>query len=349
LRRVEAEAARLGLRPKPGIARSGQVRGGSPFTRGQLHYLLTNPVYIGRIRHKDQTYPGQHPAIIEHDLWERVQAKMMAAGARPRGRSLTVTDTRILTGKLRDEAGDLLTPTHTQRHGRRFAYYVSNRLIAGGTDPSGWRLPAAALETSLRTIVAGHLRTSAAGHSLLAEPEARDASDLMARATALADRVAEEPALLGSIFASGMLSQGSIHLHLDPVAVASSLYVSQDLLSDRLLQVSCRFALRRRGVETRIIAGERIPAPDQVLQRTLAEAHVWARELRAGTSMIEIARKTGHSTPYLRTRLPLAFLAPRVQAAILDGRQPVELCMAQIIREDLSMDWGEQARLFGLG
>jgi site-specific DNA recombinase len=349
LRRVEAEAARLALRPKSVVTPSGQVRGASPFTRGQLHYLLTNPVYIGRIRHKEQTYPGQHPAIIEADLWERVQAKMMAAGARPRGRSLSATDTRILTGKLRDETGDLLTPTHTQRHGRRFTYYVSNRLIAGGTDPSGWRLPAAALEASLRTILSGHLRTSAAGHSLLSEPEARAAADLMDCATALADRVVEEPALLGSTIASGMLSQGSIHLQLDPAAVASALDVSQDLLSDRLLQVSRPFALRRRGVETRIVAGEIIPAHDQVLQRTLAEAHVWARELRTGTSLIEIARKTGHSTPYLRARLPLAFLAPRVQAAILDGRQPANLCVAQIIREDLSMDWNEQARVFGLG
>lgn len=220
--------------------------------------------------------------------------------------------------------------------------------MAGGTDPSGWRLPAAALETSLRSIVSGHLRKSAAGHSLLSEPEARDAADLMDRATALADRVAEEPALFGSMIASGKLSQGSIHLQLNPAAVAAVLDVSEDLLLDRLLQVLCPFALRRRGVETRIIAGETIPASDRVLQRTLAQAHVWARDLRTGISLTEIARRTGHSTPYLRTRLPLAFLAPRVQAAILDGRQPADLSVAQIIREDLSMDWGEQARIFGL-
>lgn len=224
----------------------------------------------------------------------------------------------------------------------------SNRLIGGGTDPSGWRLPAAALEASIRAIVASHLRQSAAVHSLLAEPEARDAADLMARATALADRVAEESALLGSMIASGTLAGGKIQLQLDAAAVALALDVSKVLLSDRLLQASCPFALRRRGVETRIIAGETIPAPDRVLQRTLAQAHVWARELRAGTSLIEIAHRTGHSTPYLRTRLPLAFLAPRVQAMILDGRQPADLCVAQIIREDLSMDWGEQARMFGL-
>ena len=68
----------------------------------------------------------------------------------------------------------------------------------------------------------------------------------------------------------------------------------------------------------------------------------------AGTSLIDIARQTGHSKPYLRARLPLAFLAPDVQAAILEGRQPADLSVAQVIREDLSMDWADHRRLFGV-
>ncbi len=117
-------------------------------------------------------------------------------------------------------------------------------------------------------------------------------------------------------------------------------------LSDRLLHVTAAFALRRRGVETRIIAGETVPAPDATLQRTLAEAHLWARDLRAGTSLTHIARKTGRSEPYIRTRIPLAFLAPKLQAAILDGRQPADLSVARLIRDDIPMDWSAQARLF---
>ena len=128
--------------------------------------------------------------------------------------------------------------------------------------------------------------------------------------------------------------------------IAAALEVPVAALSDRHLRFSCAFALRRRGVETRIIAGETIPAPDEVLQRTLAEAHLWARALRRGTSLTEIARETGRSEPYIRTRIPLAFLAPKLQAAILDGRQPVHLSVAQLIRADIPMGWNEQARLF---
>jgi site-specific DNA recombinase len=227
------------------------------------------------------------------------------------------TDPRVLTGKFRGETGDHLTPTHTRKAGRRFAYYVSNRLIAGGKDPSGWRLPAEALEATLRQIIVGHLRRAAEGHALLAQPEASGAAELVGRATALADRVESEPALLGKIIASGTLIKGKLQLELDPAVIAAALEVPVAALSDRLLRFSCAFALRRRGVETRIIAGETMPAQDEVMQRTLAEAHHWARALLRGTSLTEIARATGRSEPYIRTRIPLAFLAPKTA-----GRNP---------------------------
>ncbi|MEZ5756326.1 MAG: recombinase family protein [Paracoccaceae bacterium] len=320
-----------------------------PFTRGQLHYLLTNPVYTGRIRHKEQSYPGLHPAIISADLWERVQAKLVDAGARPRGRSAVAIEPRVLIGKLRDETGDHLTPTHTKRRGRRFAYYVSNRLITGGTDPAGWRLPAEALEASIRQIIIAHLRKASATHALLTRPEASGAADLNRRATALGDHVESDAALLGCILSSGTLAPGRMQLELDRGVIAAALSVPVTALSCEFLQISCPFALRRRGVETRIIAGETRPAPDEVLQRSLAEAHRWARALRSGRSLTEIARETGHSEPYIRTRIPLAFLAPKVQAAILDGRHPPDLSVVRLIRDGIPMDWAEQARIFGIG
>ena len=343
LRLVEAEALRLGLRSK-----QGRIRGGGPFARGQLHHLLTNPVYIGRIRHKDQTYPGQHAAIIDMDLWDKVQMKLIAASARPRGRTDTATDPRILTGKLRDETGDLLTPTHTQRHGRRFSYYVSNRLIAGGTDPTGWRLPADTLEGVLRQIVTSHLRKAAMGHAILAEPDASRAADLHRRAMELADRIETEPSLIGAMINSGTVRQGYLQLQLDASSLAAALALPAADLAAGLLHLSPPFTIRRRGIETKIIAGERSPAPDPVLQRILAEAHLWARALRKGTSLTSIARETGRSEPYIRTRIGLAFLAPDLQAAIFEGRQLATISVAQILRDDLPMDWAEQRRLFGV-
>jgi len=348
LRQVEIEAARLGLRSKAVVSASGRPSGGSLFTRGRLHYLLTNPVYIGRIRHKDVSYLGQHPGIIDEGLWDSVQAKLLAAKARPRGKNATPTEARLLTGKLRDETGDALTPTHTKRRGRRFTYYVSHRLISGGVDPTGLRLPAEALEAAVRQIVVAHLRKAAAGHDLLAKPDASTAASVGMRALALAEKAEADPSFLGTIIASGTVGHGYLHLILADSTIAAALGVPVEAISAGLLSLTTPFALRRRGVETRIIAGDTLPAPDPVLQRTLAEAHDWARALREGKPLSEIATDTGRSEPFIRSRIPLAFLAPRIQAAILEGRQPVNLSVAELIRTDIPMAWDAQDRLLGL-
>ena len=187
----------VGIRSKRRVFASGKIYGGCPLSRGQIHFLLTNPIYIGQIRHKKLTWPGQQEAIIEQDLWERVQTKLQAASARPRIRcQLTGTLKQpqarsMLAGKLRDETGDRLTPSHTTRRGRRLRYYVSNRLISARApkDGSGWRLPAPELEQAVARIVAGHLGTCADRQAILMSPKAASAAELARKARNLVERV----------------------------------------------------------------------------------------------------------------------------------------------------------------
>jgi site-specific DNA recombinase len=348
LRLVGVEAARLDLSTGGGPTHAEPARRPRCFTRGQLHYLLTNPVYIGRIRHKERSYPGLHPAIIETTLWDDVQSKLIAASARPRGKSTVPGAARPLTGKLRDETGDLMTPTHTQRRGRRFFYYVSNRLIAGGTDPTGWRLPAPALETVVRQLVVSHLQAAAASHKLIASPDATLAAVIAQRMDSLLHSIAAEPARFADLINAVRLGSGKIDIRMAPEILASALGVAPDAIDPDLTALCCPFSLRRRGVETRIVAGDLLPAPDQVLIRTLAEARTWAKALRSGTPLSELASRTGHSEPYLRVRLPLAFLSPRLQAAILEGRHRPDLSVARLLRDGIPADWAAQERCFGL-
>ena len=154
LRAVEQEAARQNLRSKRHVFSTGRVQGGGPLSRGQIHHILCNPIYAGKIRHKDKVFEGQHAAIIEGDLWARVQARLQAASARPRTRSKetggqqTPGPAAPLVGTFRDPTGDRLTPSHSRKGGRRLRYYLSNRLLSG-SDPTGWRLPAARFEAAV--------------------------------------------------------------------------------------------------------------------------------------------------------------------------------------------------------
>jgi hypothetical protein len=146
VRRVKEAADQQGLISKQRLFERGKICGGVAFTRGRIYHLLSNPVYVGEIRHKRRTYPGQHPAIIDGATFEAVNLRLNANASRAKAQTSAATPSS-LAGRFTDETGDRLTPSHAVRRGRRHRYYVSRRLIAesGKSDTSGWRLPAAAL------------------------------------------------------------------------------------------------------------------------------------------------------------------------------------------------------------
>lgn len=353
LNAVMRQADEMALRSKQHRFRSGRTQGGNPFSRGQIYALLRNPIYIGKIRHKSQVWCGQHDAIIEIGLWDRVQNKLQSASARPRSKdgstnSRSTTGAAPLTGKLRDETGDRLTPTHTKRLGRRLRYYVSNRLISGGTDPSGWRLPAAQLEQAVVDITARHLNELARDHRILAKPDLQDGDMIRDKALGLAVRLsAGAPDLLGKLVTEGCIGKGRIALELHATELANDLGLKPEEIDSSVLHVRAPFALRRRGVEGRIIVGDREPQPDRIILRALSIAHVWTAELRRGKPLSEIAAATTHSESFIRIRSQLAFLSPQIQGAILEGRQPTHLTLERIIRKPVPLDWNVQATSYG--
>lgn len=361
LRLVEMEAARRGIRSKRHIFASGKTRGGARLTRGMIHHLLTNPIYLGQIRHKDKIWPGQHAAIVAQDLWDRVQAKLQLASARKRGAPATMDgqtlcDTgSVLVGKFRDETGDRLTPSHTLRHGRRLRYYVSNRLLSGkvkaattDTDASGWRLPAQAFEQAIIDIVADHLDALGDSQNMLAAPEAETAGQIKASVASLTARLRRNGGQsLRTILSCGEIEPSVIRVTLDPAAIAEAIGIAAHKVSAEALRFTAPFTLRRRGNELRIIAGSLKPAPDPTLREMLAKAQRWIQDLQAGTALCEIARRDGHADSYVRTRAQLAFLSPRIQIAILDGTQPPDLSVERILRIGIPLDWREQEQVFG--
>ena len=113
------------------------------WSRGRIHNILINPIYIGKIRHKSEVYEGLHEAIIEQDQFDRVQEQLQAKSVIKRGKHPSRGPSAFLVGKVYDKTGDRLTPSRSKKSsGRVIRYYYSNRLISGGADPTGWRLRA---------------------------------------------------------------------------------------------------------------------------------------------------------------------------------------------------------------
>ena len=161
LRLVERAAVEEGLRTKTREANDPKMRGGKSFSRGRIQNLLRNPLYIGKIRHKDIIHEGQHSGIVDDEVFKRAQEKLDAASRRADKRRAGNPGKIVspLAGKVFDDQGRRLTPSHTSRGSRRFRYYVSRDLIrkSGNTNVDGLRLPAKTLEDAVAASLSKYL------------------------------------------------------------------------------------------------------------------------------------------------------------------------------------------------
>lgn len=289
----------------------------------------------------------------------------MAAAGRGRGRKrdqapddlgrrattqLSEASAALLTGKLRDELDDPLTPTHTQKGTKRYHYYVSHRSLTGKGQGrnDGWRLPAGELDKLVLSGIVAHLQQLCQAHRLLARPDAETATRLGRQLTALSDALtAHKAPVLRTVLTSGRLSRNSLCLILDAEGLAEALQITPKDLAADALHVELPLSLTRRGVGLRLVSGAATGAPDPKMVAALARAHRWTNELRRGVSLAELAQREQRSEALLRTRCALAFLSPSIQAAILEGRYPAGLTLERLIRTPIPHGWDAQARIFG--
>ena len=110
VRRVQAELDRLKLTTGRYVAKTGRVSGGVSFSRGHLYRILSNPIYAGDIDHKGARHPGQHPAIVDRETWDAVQAMLRSNSQGHRTRS-NAKEPSLLAGLLVDQHGNRFTPT----------------------------------------------------------------------------------------------------------------------------------------------------------------------------------------------------------------------------------------------
>jgi len=125
---------------------SGKIIGGIPFTKGPLAHLLKNRMYLGEINHGQQSYPGEHSAIVDRDLFEAVQGRLASQVHRNGIRSEA-----LLIEKLLDDRGHRMTPSFAVKRGVRYRYYVSRATTEGRRGEGGTiaRVPAPDVERAV--------------------------------------------------------------------------------------------------------------------------------------------------------------------------------------------------------
>ncbi len=322
------------------------------FSRGALYDLLRNPVYIGQIKHKDQCHLGQHKPLLKQALWDAVQAQMDSNRNRPKTSSAPPrkTEPSVLIGKISNETGEPLSPTHTVKSGRRYRYYICRGLRAQAGD-TGWRLPGKRFEDLVAKAVR-HILTDSIALSLALQAASIPATSYGAMIAAIKHRLTEtsDERLLKQVVDRVQLESGSMRLTLDLQSlVDQQSEPNRPLLVERLVPIE----MKRRGVEMRLVlrSNANVTANvDPILVKVVAKAHVWFDDLASGavTNIKELAAREGVSPSYVGDILKLAFLSPRMVEQIIAGQQPAELVADHLIRAHaLPLDWNAQEQLLG--
>ena len=358
------------------ISTAGNKSGGASYSRGSLYDILQNRIYVGEITHHNESFTGEHQAILPQELWDKVQARL-AANNQARRNGSSAKCPSLLSALIYDELGNRFTPSHAVKNGKRYRYYVSQAAIhhrTGAKGPS--RIPAHDIED----LVCRRLRT------LLGAP-----NELLKLVTSLTDEGMDSQAVIGAgqALSSAWESESSVSIReflndvvarvvvletgiqvlvrtgalirellRDPGSPRKKVEVRKIFPADKaedlvILNIDTR--LKRCGGEVRLVfpadsTGETKTCPRRLpsLIKAIARAHDWYEKIVAGgmTGRRSIGKATGLDERYVAQVLHAAFLSPDIVEAILDGQQPVDLTMEKL-RKRLPADWQEQRMRLG--
>jgi DNA invertase Pin-like site-specific DNA recombinase len=333
------------------------------FGRGPLYHLLSNPIYLGKIRHRQKVYDGEHEAIIDPDMFAAAQA-LLASRAPARSNATNATDLHLLTGILVDEDGNSLRSVHTKKGRVRYRYYVSKACVEerGRDDHNTWRLPARQLEqvveAELTLILTNPRRLS---DLLQGRILAENVPAAIGRASELHTRYQASPSwqrrnIIQKLFPRIELAPAKLVLCLDVKNLAEQLL--GDALEGgaegqpQLALIERPMSLRRRGKEIRVVLADRnqrSSVPDENLIKMLQRAHFFLGELtdESGRSISEVAAANKIDRSDFSRVLRLAFLSPAITDRIVAGTQLPELTAQKLSRiPGLPHSWVEQCELF---
>ncbi|XHR30512.1 MAG: recombinase family protein [Chthoniobacteraceae bacterium] len=137
-----------GWRRKRWITKKGTESGGGTWDKGNLHRLLTNIIYTGRVKYENVIYPGEQPALVDQPVWEKAQA-LLHRNAKEGGVRVRNKHGALLRGLLHcPHCNHAMTHSWTKKSNDRcYRYYVCVQAIKKGYDsgPTG-ALPAGEIE-----------------------------------------------------------------------------------------------------------------------------------------------------------------------------------------------------------
>jgi len=344
------ELREQGIRTKQRVYKDGTVRGDVLFTRGSLFHLLKNRIYHGEIVHKGKANPGEHEAIIDDDLWERVQLRI-AENTVDRKLRRNAKEASLLAGMIVDGLGRKMSPSHTVRKGKRYRYYVTQASEIVDDSPA-WRLPAHDIEKRVVAKLAGFLSDQKAIRKLVGTGDAAKLAAAIARCELTAEKLQSStyhrrtkvPTLIERVD----VTDDALRITLSSLGFADFLGLEID--TQRLPLITAPVSRIRKGKEIKLVISDGTGAErDETLVSLLRETLAIRDEVlsQSQMSIAEIAASSGRCRKRMARLFRISWIAPEIVEAILAGHQPQALTTRSLLTADLPLDWSDQKATLG--
>jgi hypothetical protein len=330
---------RTGVKTKLRPLSNGRTIGGIPFTRGSLAAFLRNRFYIGEVRYKGEVFPGEQPPLLDRALFEAVQTQLDQqrtnhAKARQKSQSL-------LTGRIFDARGNRMTPSHAVKNGVRYRYYISSVLIQGQADKAATlnRVPADEIEALIVSALRKHLKVQSntkVDKDLVSTYVAR----VDVKQDQLAVQLSGKPDQQDGKEDQALSRKSGVHDHANP----------------NIMVIPWRKPPSKQPREIILPAGgsshrDSRPIRSETRVRlvtAIAKGRRWLDELMAGTvtNVEQIATTENCTGRQINMTISLAFLAPNLVQAAVEGRLPRGVGIANL--RDAPVEWSLQYARLGL-
>ncbi|MBB6429099.1 recombinase family protein [Algisphaera agarilytica] len=348
------------------VSSRGREHGGKPLTAKYLRDMLTNPLYIGRIVHKDKDWKGQHEPIVSRKLWDQVQGEIDSVIRQSQHRW---SQPHLLKGKLRTHESYAMSPSSVHRpisnraaatsggQKRLVRYYVSQKGIQQGYKNCPIKtINASYLDELVRALVLNYLDEDVRDPLLRSDVGTRDywIRRLIHRIVLAPDE------LTVKLLPDQLEAVREVEWPHTPNAEAAPcprcLY--QPRVDNYRKKVRLRIALQIKRLDGKRmlvspdgqdLVAPGTPTPQSHIVSAIGQAYRW-RELfmESGVNLPRLAKQQNVSASRIRKYLPLVQLSPTILKQALSGELPVRITLTNLLEAAQTLNWGKQAQFLGL-
>lgn len=326
---------------------------GKNFAKGHLYRILENKAYIGKIAHKGKVYEGLHEAIVDEEIFNKVQ-KILTENRINQNNSANKKNPSLLAGKLFDDKNNYMSPSHSNTRNRKYRYYISQAIIQHKRNEAGTisKIPAGEIEKVVTQEIENYISDANNIQPMLEEINIHKQKALLSNITNKIDnqfiRTILSKVVIHKEKVEITICKNQLLKALESVTYNTTLPegLKAETKATIILAKAIKITATSNNGSVLILTDSDTQQPEinPLLVKAVAKSYLWNKQILSGEvkNGAEIQIREGYKTyNYVKNILNLRFLAPNIVESILNGTQSRNLTIKDLFKIK-TLDWNKQ-------